>query len=137
MPNFTRQQRDGKEVLTQQEYLSEMFIAGETIGAKLFVYCNPTDGKVYLPSNVNNDHFGKIVGITLTGASADERVEVVKKGVVTKASWGLTAGKYQFYEGTSGLINDDPPTTGWLQNVGFSRTTEILEVNLVQPIKLV
>ncbi|MBB2959845.1 hypothetical protein [Methylobacterium sp. R2-1] len=91
-------------------------------------------GGVALASASDPSHFGALVGISTGAAAAGALCTYVAAGPVTEPSWSWSPGPVLL--GPDGLLTQQEPTSGFLQQVGLSDAPTRLIVGILPPIKI-
>lgn len=108
-----------------------VYEAGEVINGHRLIYLK--DGLAYKASYDNPECFNRIVGMSVNAANLGEMV-TVRNGKIVNPGWGLTANALYFL-GLDGQLTTVPPTTGILQEVGYSVETNEFYVNINSAIR--
>lgn len=106
--------------------------AVEPIGGHRGVRAVP--GGVALASASDPSHFGAVVGISTGAAAAGALCTYVAAGPITEPSWSWSPGPVLL--GPDGLLTQQEPMTGFLQQVGLSDAPTRLIVGILPPIKI-
>lgn len=104
-------------------------VAGEAIGGHKLVAV--IDGKAYLADKDNSDHYGRVVGMSVTAASEGSVVKIRQQGVVRLEGWGLDSGE-AYKVGTSGQLAQ-VSISGFFQVAGVAKSDNELIVKLSEP----
>ena len=78
-------------------------------------------------------HRDKVLGITTGAAVLGGDATIQTYGELTEPSWAWTAGE-PVYLGLTGLLTQTPPTTGFLQRMGFAVVATKLFIDIDSPI---
>ena len=115
--------------------------AGEAILMGQPVHQDSSDSKLYVANSVNKVN---VVGIAMTDANAGDNLEYGALGMLELTDWNpitslgtdLVAGDKYFLR-ADGTIQNAPPTTGWLLQIGQASTTKAINIEIGStPIKL-
>ncbi len=91
-------------------------VAGEAIGGHRAVYISTVDGKLYYADSTSANS-RLLIGITLGAVVALGIGTVQLSGLVVNAAWAWT-GSSPVYVGTTGLLTQTAPTSGYVVQVG-------------------
>jgi hypothetical protein len=105
--------------------------AGEAIGGQLVVVC--INDKVYKFDPSNEDHYDKVIGITLISVNENEKINVLTAGTMKNSGWTLTKGSL-YYAISGGQISVNPPTDGVTCPIGIAVDTNRLEIEIKQSV---
>ena len=81
-------------------------------------------------------HQGRVVGLITEGGAEGQEVAVITGGEFLDDSWNLTPATI-YYLVAGGEISTNPPTSGFVQKVGVSKSAKILVVGFGEPVKIV
>lgn len=110
-------------------------LAGEILGTYRLVRI-ATDNKAWYADNTVPAYADAIYGLTLHGAALGADVTVQYLGIISDITWTwVTAGA--LFLGTTGLLTQTAPTTGFLLVVGFAITATKIMFAPKNPIILV
>lgn len=80
------------------------------------------------------DHAGSVIGITKNAANPGEGLVIVTSGIMDEPSWSFTPGAV--FVGLDGSLVQEPPQTGFVQQVGVAVSATRLIVSLGPVINL-
>jgi len=106
--------------------------AGTALGGHRMVVLNDLGQAVYADSS-NPAHASKVLGITTGASSQGDTATIQSGGELTESSWAWTLDQPVFL-GTSGLLTQTQPATGFSLVVGFPLSTTTLFVNIGEPL---
>ncbi len=109
-------------------------LAGQALGGHRGVIVGG-DNKVYYGDQANLSHFNRVLGVTTGAVAQDDRASVRVGGVMTEPSWNWDLDKF-IYLGSSGLLTQTPPTTGFLLELGWPVNTTSIMVDIKLPVFL-
>lgn len=109
--------------------------AGAAIGGHRAVVLDAA-GAAFYADNTNPDHLVRFYGITTNAASLGGSLSIVQTGVVVEPSWAWTAFM-PVYLGTTGLLTQTPPATGFVQIVGAALSATTLFINQRDPVVII
>lgn len=108
--------------------------ASGNIGGHRVVVSNG-DGTVSYADATNLDHIGRVFGLTVTAANNGEMLDIKRNGPVDFNGWNWDTD-LPVYLGTTGLLTQTVPTTGFSQIVGFAEMPTRLFLNFREPLQL-
>lgn len=91
-------------------------------------------GGVALASAADLSHFGALVGISTGATAAGAACAYVASGPISEPSWSWSPGPVLL--GADGVLTQQEPTRGFLQQVGISDAPTRLVVGILPPIKI-
>lgn len=91
-------------------------------------------GKIQAANGEEPSHAGRVVGMTTEAIAEDETGYCCQVGEITNPVWALTPGS-SYYLVAGGEINLSPPNTGFIQQIGVSKNSTTLILQLGVPIK--
>lgn len=106
----------------------------EDLGALRVVVSDGTGVRKADPANLN--HFGRVVGVTTTAASAGAQVTIQRADLLVDGSINLIPDQ-PIFVGVDGLLVQSLPNGAWVQIIGFAVTASRLDITLREPIKRV
>lgn len=109
--------------------------AGTAIGGHRAVVLDAS-GDAFYADNTNPDHLVRFYGITTGAASTGGTLSIAQTGVIVEPSWAWTAFM-PVYLGTTGLLTQTPPTTGFVQIVGAALSATTLFINQRDPVVII
>ena len=110
-------------------------IAAIALGGHRAVVADANGFATYADSS-SLDHAGIVMGITTGAAEANTQVGIQNIGEMIEPSWEWIPERTIFL-GTDGTLTQTPPTTGFLQALGFAVAQTKMIVQIGQPILLV
>lgn len=113
---------------------SQTYIAGMALGGQRAVVLNSAGEAVYA-DNTDLSHADKVLGITTGAASIGNPVTVQTLGPLTEPSWTWALDQEVFLS-TVGLLTQTPPSSGFLEGMGFPLATDTLQVRIKPPVRL-
>lgn len=108
--------------------------AAENISA-LYAVVSTTGDNVVVASPATPSHFGKVVGVATTAATAGQSVNIQRADIIDATGLTLTQGQPVFI-GSDGLLSMTPPATGWWQIIGFATSTTQIDILIREPVRL-
>lgn len=106
-------------------------IAGQALSALRVV--RMVDGSAVYANSSDASQAGQAVGVTTQAAASGAVVSVRRDGRMSDSSWNWTYGNPVYFNST-GALTQTPPSTGFVQVVGFPLGTTELIVGFEQPI---
>ena len=104
-------------------------IAGEDLTS--FKTVRLSNNQAFLYDFTNDNQFGECVGITISGATLGNTINIKLFGKQTVAQTLVDGSEY--FAGTGGVLTDNPPITGTIQKIGIAVSTSDLFINLGSP----
>jgi hypothetical protein len=108
--------------------------AGEALGGHRVVVLN-ADAEAVYASNAVPEHLHKVLGLTTGAVLLGATATVQTGGEMTEPSWSWTLDAPIFL-GTSGLLTQTPPVSGFLLVVAFPVTATKIFIKLREPLAL-
>jgi len=93
------------------------------------------NGEIVPADSTDLNFLGKVIGMTSGATTSGVSAPIVTSGVLNGFT-GLTIGDTYFL-GTSGNITNITPISGFIQQIGTAITTELLVINIQQPIQII
>jgi len=106
--------------------------AAEAIGGHRFVILNSDDELEYADCDILS-HGHRIYGISQNAGAAGDLITVLLRGEIENTGWAFDIEKPVFL-GSSGLVTQTPPTSGFVLNVGYALASTILDVRIQLPL---
>jgi len=106
--------------------------AAEAIGGQRFVIVNTDDELEYADCDILS-HGHRIYGISQNAGAAGDLITVLLRGEIENTGWAFDIEKPVFL-GSSGLVTQTPPTSGFVLNVGYALASTILDVRIQLPL---
>jgi len=110
-------------------------VAGIDIAALRVVIPGTVDGEVIYADHTDVDSAMDIIGITKTSATAGNLVEIITGGSMEDPSWNWSKGPV--FLGTSGVLTQTAPITGFVLSMGKVISNTKLNINIDRPIILI
>lgn len=108
--------------------------AAVSIGGHRVVVPDSTGGVIYADASTLT-HRDKVLGVTTGAASASASATIQTYGELTEPSWAWTLDEPVFL-GLTGLLTQTPPSSGFLQRVGFPTAATKLFIDIDNAITL-
>jgi len=108
-------------------------VAGEVLGGHRLV--NLINGELFYASSDSSSNIGKLYGMTTQAAELGTSCSVLICGDWTEFSWNWDVTK-KLYLGTNGVIVQDPPSSGFILNIGLPITSISVSLRIESPIIL-
>lgn len=105
-------------------------IAGESLGGNRVLTLSA--GQAVYASNLNNNHLGRVIGLSTTAVVSGASVEVIQQGELNGFSGLVQDTKY--YLGDNGVLVDSAPSSGFIQQIGVASSSTKLLINIQAPI---
>ena len=122
------------EMLSRRAKLQEITATAATaIGTFRAVAFRPDD-QVELADHDTPAHLSRLAGITLNAVSAGTPSRICVEGTLSHSGWQWTPGAPVFV-GRNGELTQSPPTSGFLQHLGFALGRDSLLVQVERPIR--
>lgn len=91
------------------------------------------DGDIFYFDPTNEDHAGRLYGITKTSGLSGQDVQVQIAGQFNETGLGLTPDLV-VYAGANGVLTHTPPATGLVQEIGPAIDANTLVINITKTI---
>jgi hypothetical protein len=106
-----------------------------TVGIGQYRVIAVVNGVVQYADNSLLGHLDMVVGVAANGASAGGTVSIQNGGTLVNAGWAFDTSKPVFL-GTSGMLTQTPPSTGFVQVIGVPISATQLLIQMQPPILL-
>ncbi|KTT33846.1 hypothetical protein SB18R_03225 [Pseudomonas oryzihabitans] len=107
-------------------------LAGESLSA--LRYCYEVGGQVFPLDNQDATHIDLAAGLALSASAIGDLVNLQMSGPVDDSHWAWTPGP--LWLGAAGALTQQPPTQGFLLQVGSALSPTRILLNPGQPIEL-
>lgn len=117
---------------------TQVYPAASTVNALRAVRVDPMTGLLSHANSNDLNHSPGVVGIAITSVTGQNTpVQIVNQGPLEDPGFNFdtSAGQQLFLNGL-GVISQTPPTTGFVQQVGFVTGPDSMYVDINQPIIL-